>query len=50
MHILYMYYAYIIYDIYNIHIYTLYSKTSINRPTMGPTLTGPFKELVGLGS
>ena len=27
-----------------------YSKTSLNRPTMGPTLIGPFREVVGLGS
>ena len=26
-----------------------YSKTSLNRPTMGPTLNGPFMEVVGLG-
>ena len=26
-----------------------YSKTSLNRPTMGRTLSGPFKEAVGLG-
>ena len=26
-----------------------YSKTSQNRPTMGPILTGPFREVVGLG-
>ena len=24
------------------------SKTSLNRPTMRPTLTGPFREVVGL--
>ena len=28
----------------------IYSKTSLNRPTMGPTLNGPFRKLVGLGS
>ena len=27
-----------------------YSKTSLNRPTMGPNLTGPFREVIGLGS
>ena len=27
-----------------------YSKHSLNRPTTGPTLNGPFKEVVGLGS
>ena len=26
------------------------SKTSLNRPTMGPTLSGAFREVVGLGS
>ena len=26
-----------------------YSKTSLNRSTMGPTLSCPFRELVGLG-
>ena len=28
----------------------IYSKTSLNRPTMEPTLNGPFREVVGLGS
>ena len=28
----------------------LYSKTSINRPTMGPTFSGRFREMIGLGS
>ena len=28
----------------------IYSKTSLNRPTMGPTLAGPFREVIGLGS
>ena len=28
----------------------LYSKTSLNRPLMGLILSGPFKEVVGLGS
>ena len=28
----------------------LYSKPSLNRPTMGPTLIYPFREVVGLGS
>ena len=27
-----------------------YSKTSLNRPTMGPTLSSPFREVGGLGS
>ena len=27
-----------------------YSKTSLSRPTMGPTSNDPFKEVVGLGS
>ena len=27
-----------------------YSKTSLNRPTMGPTLSDPFREVVALGS
>ena len=26
----------------------LYSKTSLNPPTTGPTLNGPFSEVVGL--
>ena len=30
---------------------TEYSKTSLNRPTMGPTLNdGPFREVVGVYS
>ena len=28
----------------------IYRITSANRPTMGPTLHGPFREVVGLGS
>ena len=28
----------------------IYSKTSLNRPNMGSTLSGPFREVVGLGS
>ena len=28
----------------------VYSKTSLNQPTMGPTLSGPFREVVSLGS
>ena len=28
----------------------MYSKSPPNRPTMGPTLTGPFMEVVGLTS
>ena len=28
----------------------IFSKTSLNRPTMGPTLGGSFKEVIGLGS
>ena len=31
------------------HIY-IYSKASLNQPTMGPTLNGTFREVVGLGS
>ena len=30
-----------------IHIYI---KTSLSRPTKGPTLSGPFREVVGLES
>ena len=30
--------------------HTIYSKTSLNRLTMGPTLGGPFREGVGLAS
>ena len=33
----------------NIDIYR-YSKTSLQRPTMGPILGGLFREVVGLGS
>ena len=29
---------------------TVYSKTSLNRPTPGPTLSGPFREVFALGS
>ena len=32
-----------------IHMHTS-SRTSLNRPTKGPTLSGPFSEVVGLGS
>ena len=28
----------------------LYSKTSLNRPTMGLTLNSPFRYMVGLGN
>ena len=28
----------------------MYSKTSLSGPTMGLTLNGPFREMVGLGS
>ena len=28
----------------------IYSKTSLNRLTIGPTLSGPFREMVGLES
>ena len=28
----------------------LYSKISLNQLTIGPTLNGPFREVVGLGS
>ena len=31
-----------------VYIYT-YSETSSNRPTMEPTLNGPFREVVGVG-
>ena len=27
-----------------------YGKTSLNQPTMGPILNGPFREVIGLGS
>ena len=30
-----------------VHTY-IYSKTSLNQPTMGPASHGPFKEVVGL--
>ena len=42
----------IIYFVYTSHkyIYNIYSKTSLNRLTMGPTLNGPFREVVTLGS
>ena len=33
-----------------IYIHTLKSKTSLNRQTPGPTLYGPFMEVVGLCS
>ena len=29
---------------------TIYSRTSLNRPTMGPPLIGQLREVVGLGS
>ena len=38
---------------YDIHTYMqmyIYSKASLNRPTMGPTISGLFREVVGLGS
>ena len=35
--------------IYNIHVYK-YGKTSLSRPTTEPTLNGPFRETVALGS
>ena len=28
----------------------VYSKTSLNRPTMGPAFNGPFREMVSFGS
>ena len=31
-------------------VYYIHSKTSRNRMTMGPNLTGPFREVVGLGN
>ena len=30
--------------------FCVYSKTSLNGPTMDPTLNGPFSEMVGLSS
>ena len=34
-----------------IHIYIyIYRETSLNEPTMGPTLNGSFRVVVGLGS
>ena len=45
-------YMYIYIYIY-VHIWTynsIYSKTSLNRRTMGPTLNDPVREVVGLGS
>ena len=44
--------AYVIYMHY-IYIYVcvcVYSKTSLNRPTMWPSLNGPFREMVSLAS
>ncbi len=35
--------------IYSTHTY-IYSKASLNRPTMGPTLSGPIRDVVGLES
>ena len=32
------------------YIYFSPSKTSLNRPTIGPTLNDPSREMVGLGS
>ena len=39
------------------HVYTYihicshtYNKVTLNLPTMGPTLSGPFMEVVGLGN
>ena len=32
------------------HTVIAYSKTSLNRPTRKPTLSGPFREVVVLGS
>ena len=40
---------YIYSQIRYIYIY-IYSKPSLNRPTKRPTLIGPFREVVGLGS
>ena len=31
-------------------LYSVYSKTYLNRPTTGPILYGPFREMVGFGS
>ena len=44
-----------VFTVYMCIIYTrahvdIYSKPSLNRPTLGLTLNGPFKEMVGLGS
>ena len=38
--------------IYNRDAYlcTKYSKASLNRSTMGPTLNGPFRKVIGLES
>ena len=33
-----------------LNVSSKYSKTSLNRPTIGPSLTGPFREVIGLGS
>ena len=32
------------------NVVNIYSKTSLNQLTMGPTLSDPFTEVVGLGS
>ena len=38
-------------DIYiYMSIFSIYIKTSLNRSTMGRTLNGLFKEVIGLGS
>ena len=44
LHALYVYNT-----LYIKYIY-IYSKISLNQPTMGQILNGPFKEVVGLGS
>ena len=33
-----------------INIHNIYSETSLSRPTTGAILSGPFREVVGLGS
>ena len=29
---------------------SIYNKTSLNRPTMGPTVSDPFREMIGSGT
>ena len=35
---------------YVLYIYIVYSQTFLNRPTVGPTLNGPFREIIGIGN